>query len=43
MGLNINDKNEDLLKEICEIKRVPLYRAKKNNRSFDFDFENVIK
>jgi hypothetical protein len=41
MGLNISRKNENIIKEICEIKNIPLCKAKKTNRSYDFDFEDI--
>ena len=41
MGLNISIKNENIIKEICEIKNIPLCKAKKTNKSYDFDFEDI--
>ena len=41
MGLSISDKNEDLVRQICEINEIQLYKARKSNRSYDFDFEKV--
>ena len=41
LGLNISSKNETLIKKICEIKEIPLYKANKNNKSYDFDFIKV--
>lgn len=41
MGLNMSIKNENIIKEICNIKNIPLCKAKKTNESYDFDFEDM--
>lgn len=41
LGLNITERNENSIRKICKIKKIPLYKAKKSNMNFDFDFEKV--
>ena len=41
LGLSISDKNEMLVRQICEIKGIPLYKARKSSRSYDFEFVEV--
>lgn len=41
LGLNISRKNEETIKTICQIKKIPLSKATKTNESYDFKFEEI--
>lgn len=42
MGMDISEKDKKLIKTICKIKEIPLFKAVKNNDKYKFDFEEVI-
>ena len=42
MGMDISKKDEKLIKNICKIKEIPLFKAVKNRNMYKFDFEEII-
>lgn len=41
MGMNISEKDEKLIKNICKIKEIPLFKAIKDKDKYKFDFDEV--
>lgn len=41
MGMDISEKDEKIIKNICKIKEIPLFKAVKNRGRYKFDFEEV--
>ena len=42
MGMDISEKDEKLIKNICKIKEIPLFKAIKNKEEYKFDFDEVV-
>lgn len=42
MGMDIPKKDEKLIKNICKLKEIPLFKAIKNKDKYKFDFDEVI-
>lgn len=42
MGMDISEKDEKLIKNICKIKKIPLFKAIKNKNEYKFDFDEVV-
>ena len=42
MGMDISEKDEKLIKNICKIKEIPLFKAIKNKDEYKFDFDEVV-
>lgn len=42
MGVDISEKDEKLIKNICKIKEIPLFKAIKNKEEYKFDFDEVV-
>ena len=42
MGIEISKKDEQLIKNICKIKKIPLFKAVKRNNKYKFEFDEVI-
>lgn len=41
MGIDISEKDEKLIKNICKIKEIPLFKAIKDKDKYKFDFDEV--
>ncbi|WP_407454878.1 DUF2971 domain-containing protein [Methanobrevibacter sp.] len=41
MGMDISEKDEKLIKNICKIKEIPLFKAIKDKDKYKFDFDEV--
>jgi len=42
MGIDISEKDEKIIKNICKIKEIPLFKAIKNKGRYKFDFEEIV-
>ena len=40
--MDISEKDEKLIKNICKIKEIPLFKAIKNKEEYKFDFDEVV-
>lgn len=41
MGLKIKEENEELIKEICKMRKIPLFKAKKDNNNYKLGFDEI--
>ena len=42
MGIAISNKDEKTIKNICKLKKIPLFKAVKSKEKYKFDFKEVI-
>lgn len=41
MGFKISPQDEDLIKDICKFRNIELYKSKKDNKNYKFEFEKI--